>query len=183
MKSNTKIGLIVEGDSDELFFNKYFKPRFIKNLHVRTSGINGTCKILRNESIVAHIKALRLQGCSKIIILIDLDTQCDGVTHDCVVRLKTWYKSKIRISNDDDIVVSVSSKEIESWMLSAWETSDRKGKEEFKRKFELESKKKKTLNEKELFQKFISSKRDINHENNKSLCYFMNKLGLVKSCK
>lgn len=174
----SKIGLIVEGESDKLFFESYFKPNFIRNLKVRTSGIKGTCKILNEKAIEAHIKALRLQNCSKIFILIDLDTQCNSETYDCILKLKRWYKSKIKISNDTDVIVAVVSKELESWMLSAWENSDNKSKEDLKRKFQQLSKNKKSLNEKELFNKFKSSKKHIDRTNNKSLDYFIIKLGL-----
>ena len=174
----SKIGLIVEGESDKIFFESYFKPNFIKNLKVRTSGIKGTCKILNERAIEAHIKALRLQKCTKIFILIDLDTQCNSTSYDCILKLKKWYKTKINISNDIDVVVTVVSKELESWMLSAWENSDRKSKEDLKRKFQQLSKNKKRLNEKELFNKFSASKKHINRKNNKSLDYFFIKLGL-----
>jgi len=174
----SKIGLIVEGVSDKLFFESYFKPNFIKNLKVRTSGTKGTCKILNERTVESHIKALRLQNCTKIVILMDLKTQCDSITYECIKKLKAWYKSKIKISNDEDIVVSVVSKDIEAWMMSAWENSDSKSKNDLKRKFESELKKKKSLNEKEMFKKFSDSKKSIKRENNKSLDHFFTKLGL-----
>lgn len=174
----SKVGLIVEGDSDKLFFESYFKPKFIRNLKVRTSGTKGTCKILNEKAIETHIKALRLQGCDKVFVLIDLDTQCDSTTYDCILKLKQWYQSKIKISNDTDVIVTVVSKELESWMLSAWEKSDNKSKEDLKRKFELEMKKKKSLDEKAIFEKFKNSKKDIDRTNNQSLDYFFIKLGL-----
>ncbi len=99
MNTVSKVGVIVEGISDKLFFDKYFKPEFVKNMQVRTSGTKGTCKILNEKAIEAHIKALRLQGCDKIFILIDLDTQCDNSAYSCILKLKQWYKSKIKISN------------------------------------------------------------------------------------
>lgn len=174
----SKIGLIVEGDSDKLFFENYFKPKFIKDLKVRTSGTKGTCKILNEKAIKAHVEALRLQSCTKIVILIDLKTQCDSITYECIKKLKTWYKSKIKISSDSDVVVSVVSKDIEGWMLSAWERSDNKSKSDLRRKFGFENKKKKLFDEKEMFQKFKNSKQHINRENNNSLDYFFTKLGL-----
>ncbi|MCF6330151.1 MAG: hypothetical protein L3I99_01225 [Sulfurimonas sp.] len=181
----SKVGLIVEGDSDELFFNSYFKPNFLRNLKVRTSGTKGTCKILNEKTIISHVKALRLQNCSKIFILIDLKTQCDSITYECIKKLKKWYKSKIKISNDADVIVSIVSKDIEAWMMSAWEISDSKSKNDLKRKFESESNIKKSLSEKELFKKFLASKKDINYENNESLKHFLCKLEvLAKSpCK
>ncbi len=174
----SKIGLLVEGDSDKLFFESYFKPHFIRDLKVRTSGTKGTCKILNSKTVESHVKALRLQKCTKIFILIDLKTQCDTTTYECIKKLKDWYKSKIKISNDEDVIVSVVSKDIEAWMMSAWENSDNKSKSNLKRKFESELIKKKSLNEKEIFKKFNTSKKPIKRENNKSLDYFFEKLGL-----
>jgi len=173
-----KIGVIVEGDSDKLFFESYFKPNFIRNLKVRTSGTKGTCKILNEKAIESHVKALRLQGCNQIFILIDLDTQCNNVTYDCLLKLKKWYKSKIKIANDHDIIITVVSKELESWMLSAWEQSDTKSKEDLKKKFQLDMKTKKSLDEKVIFEKFKNSKKHIDRTKNKSLDYFFVKLGL-----
>lgn len=173
-----KIGIIVEGESDKLFFESYFKPNFIRDLKVRTSGTKGTCKILNAKTVESHVKALRLQSCTTIVILIDLKTQCDSTTYECIKKLKTWYKSKIKISNDADVVVSVVSKDIEAWMMSAWETSDSKSKSDLKRKFESESEKKKSLNEQEIFKKFSSSKVSIKREHNKSLDYFFTKIGI-----
>ncbi len=174
----SKIGLIVEGSSDKLFFESYFKPKFMRNLKVRTSGTKGTCKILNEKTVESHVKALRLQDCTKIVILIDLKTQCDSITYDCIKKLKAWYKSKIKISNDLDVIVSVVSKDIEAWMMSAWENSDTKSKSDLKRKFESQSKKKKSLNEEEIFKRFSSSAKSINREYNKSLDYFFIKIGL-----
>lgn len=174
----SKIGVIVEGDSDKLFFESYFKPNFLRSLKVVASGTQGTCKILNVKTVESHVKALRLQKCTKIVILIDLKTQCDSITYECIKKLKAWYKSKIRISNEVDVVVAVVSQDIEAWMMSAWENSDTKSKNDLKRKFESELKKKKSLNEKEIFKKFSDSKQVIKRENNKSLDYFFTKIGL-----
>ena len=174
----SRVGVIVEGVSDKIFFDKYFKPNFVKNMQVRTSSTKGTCKILNEKAIEAHIKALRLQGYYKIFILIDLDTQCNSTTYDCILKLKEWYQSKIQISNDTDVIVTVVSKEIESWILSAWEQSDNKSKEDLKRKFQLEMKNKKSLDEKAIFEKFKNSKKHIDRTKNKSLDYFFIKLGI-----
>ena len=40
-----KIGLIVEGDSDKLFFESYFKQNIYRNMIVTSPGKKGTCKI------------------------------------------------------------------------------------------------------------------------------------------
>ena len=170
-----KVGLIVEGDSDKLFFEKYFKPKFKKDIIVISSGGKG-CRILSKPSMHKDIKALFKRGCEKVFILVDLDTQCTtGVKFTCILKLKEWYTNKIAIDVFENTIVSVVSKEIEAWMLSAWENSDSKSKEDLKKKFIS----KKSFNEKELFKKFLTSKKDIDYNKNKSLKYFLCKLDLL----
>jgi len=170
-----KIGLIVEGDSDKLFFEQYFKPNFKKDIIVVSPGKKGTCRILKKQSIHKDVQGLLKRGCGKVYILIDLDTQCDnGRQFNCILELKEWYKEKIQINKLENTLVSVVSKEIESWMLSAWEHSDNKSKEDFKKKFN----EKKKLTENDLVKKFLASKKDIQRKNNQSLKYFLQKIGL-----
>lgn len=169
-----KIGLIVEGDSDKLFFDTYFKPRFYQNLIVTSPGKKGTCKILNKDKIKQDVNALLSRGCEKVFILVDLDTQCDkGQQFTCILKLKSWYRDKIQIDKLTNASVTIISKEIESWMLSAWESSDNKSKEDLKKKFDSGKK----LSEDDLVKRFISSRRDIDKTKNKSLKYFLEKLG------
>ena len=170
-----KIGLIVEGDSDKLFFEKYFKPNFKKNIIVTSPGRKGTCKILSKDKIKKDVNGLLARGCEKVFILVDLDTQCDkGNQFDCILELKEWYIKKIQIDKLNNTLVAIVSKEIESWMLSAWERSDNKSKEDLKKRFQS----KKSLTEDDIVKKFLSSKQDVDRTNNKSLDYFFVKLGL-----
>jgi hypothetical protein len=170
-----KVGLIVEGDSDKIFFEKYFKPKFKRDIIVISSGGKG-CRILSKPSMHKDIKALFERGCKKVFILVDLDTQCTvGVQFTCVLELKEWYKRKIQTDLFENTVVSIVSKEIEAWMLSAWERSDNKSKEDLKNKFSS----RKSLTEKELFKKFLTSKKDIDYNKNKSLKYFLCKLEVL----
>ncbi len=143
---------------------------------VASSGGSNSCRILNKSSMHKDIKALFEKGCAKVFILVDLDTQCtSGVKFTCILELKEWYKKKIATDKFENTIVSVVSKEIEAWMLSAWENSDTKSKEDLKKKFQST----KSLNEKELFKKFITSKKDIDRVNNQSLNHFLNKLGIV----
>lgn len=177
-----KIGLIVEGDSDKLFFEKYFKPKFKKDILVVSSGGSNSCRILDKKSVHKDIKGLFERKCEKVFILVDLDTQCTtGVKFTCILKLKEWYNNKIDVSKFTNTTISVVSKEIEAWMLSAWENSDRKSKEDFKKKFES----KRSLNEKELFKRFLASKKDIDYKNNESLKHFLCKLEVLSKppCK
>lgn len=169
-----KLGLIVEGDSDKLFFESYFKPNIYRNMIVTSPGKKGACKILNKDKIKKDVDSLLDRGCKKVFILVDLDTQCDeGNQFNCILELKEWYKNKIQIDKLNSAFVAVVSKELESWMLSAWENSDNKSKEDLKKKFGS----KKTLSEDDLVKRFIASKKAIEKTNNKSLNYFLTKLG------
>jgi hypothetical protein len=173
-----KVGLIVEGDSDKLFFESYFKPHCYKNMIVTSPGKKGTCKILDKKKVQNDVTSLIDRGCEKIFVLVDLDTQCDrGHQFNCILELKKWYTDKIGISSLTKTSVVVVSKEIESWMLSGWEKSDNKSKEDLKKKFDS----KKTLSEDDLVKRFIASKKGLNKTHNVSLKYFLEKLGV--ECK
>lgn len=170
-----KIGLVVEGDSDKLFFENYFKPKFYREMIIISSGKKGTCKILNKDKIKKDVNSLLDRGCKKVFILVDLDTQCDkGNQFNCILELKSWYIQKIQVSKLDNTFVAVVSKEIESWMLSGWENSDNKSKEDLKKKFNS----KKELSEDDLVKRFIASKQQIDKTKNQSLKYFFEKLGI-----
>ncbi|MDT8337854.1 MAG: DUF4276 family protein [Sulfurimonas sp.] len=171
-----KIGLIVEGDSDKKFFEDYFKPKLKKDIIVISSGGKKSgCKILNKAKVHKDIEALFKRKCEMVYVLIDLDTQCKvGQQFNCILELKKWYKEKIEIDKFDNTLVAIVSKEIESWMLSGWETSDNKSKEDLSNKFQHRKK----LREEDLVKKFLSSKKDIQRSNNRSLKYFLEKLGL-----
>ena len=173
-----KIGLIVEGDSDKEFFEKYFKPKSKRDILVSSPGKEGTCKILNRDKIHRDIKMLFAKGCQEVYILIDLDTQCDdGRKFNCIVELKEWYIEKISLKKHNNVYISVVSKEIEAWMLSAWQKSDNKSKQDFEKFFKA----KKSLSELELLKKFIGSKKDIKAKNNEFLYYFLKKLELIEN--
>ena len=170
-----KIGLIVEGDSDKLFFDKYFKPKFYNNMIIVSPGKKGTCKILSKDKIKQDVNALIKRGCEKVFVLVDLDTQCDkGFQFTDYLELKKWYKEKIQFPKLNSTSIIIVIKEIEAWMLSAWENSDNKSKEDLKKKFPS----RKELSEDDLVKRFISSKKDINKTKNKSLDYFLTKIGI-----
>jgi len=170
-----KIGLIVEGDSDKDFFEKYFKPKLKRDIIVNSPGKKGTCKILNREKIHKDIKMLFAKGCKEVYVLVDLDTQCDnGQKFTCIVELREWYEAKVSLKSMNKVSVVIISKEIEAWMLSAWGNSNNMSKQDLEKHF----KSKKSLNEKELLQKFLGSKKTINQENNQSLKYFCTKIGV-----
>lgn len=170
-----KVGVIVEGDSDKDFFEKYFKPNYKKDIIVLSPGKKGTCKILNKSKVHKDIKALIAKGCEQVCILIDLDTQCDGGTKfNCVVELKDRYVRKVSLDKFPNASLVVVSNEIEAWMLSAWENSNRKMKKDLERKFGS----RKSLSEKDMVKRFLGSKMSIDRTNNDSLEYFMSKLGI-----
>ena len=106
-----KVGLIVEGDGDKLFFEEYFKPKFKKDIIVISSGGKKGCRILSKPSMHKDIKALFKRGCEKVFILVDLDTQCTvGVQFTCILKLKEWYKTKIATDEFKNTIVSIVSK-------------------------------------------------------------------------
>jgi len=188
-----KIGLIVEGDSDKLFFESYFKPNIYKNMIVTsplTSGKKkGQCRIENKQIIHAHIETLIGKKCTHIFILVDLNTQSkEQKKYECVILLKNDYAKNVNLKNFKDkfnnLKVIVIAQEIESWLYSAWDFSDNKMKKDLNLLFKNieESKKKRytSLNEKDLLKKFISYKKPIDLGKNKSLKYFMDKL---EQCK
>lgn len=185
-----KIGLIVEGDSDKAFFDDYFMNKFnftTKNMLVFTSGKKkGQCNITKTQTIHSHIKTLIERKCTHIFILVDLNTQLDNQAQfDCVVLLRDWYKGKVNLKKFKDVfpdlkVIGVS-KEIESWLYSAWDFSDNKMKKDLNLLFnsieKSNGRKYESLNEKKLLKKFISYKKPLDKTKNTSLKYFLEKLG------
>jgi len=178
----SKIGVIVEGESDKSFFDEYFKPRYDlnKRMKVIPSGTNRTCKIMNTKDMHKNIKSLELKGCGDIYILIDLDSKCKKDIYHCEIELRKDYIAKIGLNKMTHVKVVVVSSEIEAWMLSAIKISNKKNKEDLKKEYEIKSNHKL---EEVLLQKFIASKEDIQEKNNASLCYFLKKLGLLTECK
>jgi hypothetical protein len=175
----TKIGLIVEGASDKKFFNEYFKQRYDKyrGMKVITSGVKDLCKITNKNKIKNKIKELRLKNCNEIYIMIDLKTNCIKDIYECVGELRDDYIKKLDLSGDKDVNVIVVSSELEAWLLSAYKKSDKRTKEDLQKEFDIKSSK--NIDE-VLYQHFIKLQKDINHNNNHSLCYFLKKLGIVE---
>jgi len=171
-----KVGLIVEGDSDKEFFEKYFKPQLKRDMLVVSSGRSKSCRILNKVAVHKDIKALMAKKCEHIFVLVDLDTKCETSQRQftCIIKLKEWYRKKIDTDAFENVTVAVVSKEIEAWMLSAWENSNGKVKKDLERKFNS----KKSLSEKEMVKRFLGSRKHIDCTKNDSLAYFMSKLGL-----
>lgn len=173
-----KIGIVVEGTTDKKFFEKHFKKQFpnFKGMKVILSGSNTDCKIQNERKIKHKIEDLRDKNCNEIYVLVDLDSQCKKKVYNCVVELKDDYISKMKLTKESNVYVVIVSSEIEAWMLSALKKSDKKNKEDLKKELGVKS----SHNiEEVLLQNFIKLKKDINHKNNESLCYFLKKLGIL----
>ena len=173
----TKVGLIVEGQSDKKFFEGYFKKQFdfTKNMLVVPSGTGNTCKIMNERAVKNKIEELRDKNCSSIYILIDLDSKCKKDIYDCIIELRNDYVTKLKLLKESDVKVIVVSSEIEAWMLSAWKKRGKKKKGGLKKGFGIKSN---NNIEDVLLQKFIKSQEVIKPENNESLAYFFKQLGL-----
>ena len=127
----SKVGLIVEGDSDKAFFDIYFKPRYglTRTMKVIPSGTNKKCKIMNTKDMHKNIKSLELKGYKDIYILIDLDSTCKKEVYHCEVELRNDYIAKIGLKKITNVKVIVVSSEIEAWMLSALKKSNKTTKE------------------------------------------------------
>lgn len=176
-----KIGVIVEGKSDVVFFKSYFKRTFEKyNLEVMPSVAGGkTCEITNPNTIQTKVSDLLDKGCEKVIVLLDLKTQCNkNRDFNCAIELKKWMLDKIKeVKNFEKIEVHVGTQDLEGWMLSAFGPSDNKGKGDLKSQLWNDSKKipKKNIEEK-MVQKFVAEKYQINPANNLSLKKFFERL-------
>ncbi|MCK9371801.1 MAG: DUF4276 family protein [Sulfuricurvum sp.] len=172
---NRKIGVIVEGPTDKDFFEKHIKKQYpsIKGIKVISSATGRNQKIRNKIKLNSRIKDLKdKNGCNEIYILIDLDNK------SCVVTEKKDFDSKMGLSSQSDVTTVVVSTELEAWMMSAWQKSDNATKEDLKKYFGLKSN---TNIEEVLLQRFLASKQNIDCNNNESLRYFIEKLGL--ECK
>lgn len=177
---NKKIGIIVEGPTDKDFFEKYIKVKYpeVRGMKVMPSSTQGNCKIQEEKKIKSKIQDLRDKSCNEIYILVDLDSECKKKIYTCVVELRNDYVDKMKLTKEKDVNVVIVSSELEAWMMSAWKKSDKATKEDLKRHFGIKDDKN---IEQVLLQKFLASKQNIDCNNNESLRYFIEKLGL--ECK
>ncbi|MFA6143814.1 MAG: hypothetical protein WCW84_04865 [Sulfurimonas sp.] len=166
----SKIGLVVEGESDKEFFIQCFKNKYPQ---FRNMQIQHAKKMKHKNTIHNRINDLRDKGCDRIFVLPDLDDE------SCVVNFKHSYIQQIGLGVMSDVTVVVIGKEVESWVMSAFGESNSKTKEDAKKHFDLSGKKDSL--ELTIVKKFIASKQNLKCKNNDSLRYFIEKLGL--ECK
>jgi len=107
-----KIGIICEGPTEEiLFLSENFKKLLaVNNLSlVNVINAQGSGNLLPHNRDI-HVQSLQLDGAEKVLIITDLDT-------DACITL-----TKKRIDAENEIIVIIAVKEIESWFLASTET-------------------------------------------------------------
>ncbi len=168
-----KIGIIVEGATDKDFFDKYLKKKYpaLKGIKVISSATNRMQKIRNKSKLHSRIKDLQDKNdCTEIYILIDLDDK------QCVVTEKKEFEIEMNLSIIQNLTTVVASTELESWMQSAWEKSNKKTKEDLKRRFNIKSDRNLEEN---ILKNFLKSRENIKPENNQSLYYFLRKIRAI----
>lgn len=168
-----KIGVIVEGPTDKDFLDKHIKKQYpeIRRIKVVSSGTQRNQKITNKTKLNSRIQDLKdKSSCDEIYVLVDLDDK------SCVVTEKNNFDNKMGLSSQSDVTTVVVSTELESWMYSAWEKSDKKTKEDLKKEFKIKSNKNVEEN---ILKEFLKRKENIKYENNQSLCFFLKKLGVI----
>ncbi len=184
LKNKNRILLIVE-NSEEVFFNRYFKNFLAKdNIEIKCerSGKAGNCDITNGSRISKIINyALETEGYKAVFLMMDLKTKChqSEQTHTCLVQLIEEYKDRYEIIQKDKFYFFVVCNEIESWFLTINEKIDNTNNVSENHKDKL----KKFLNvktEPEIVDKMIkllnSGKYKLNPSKNNSLQHFIKKL-------
>lgn len=180
-----KVGVIVEGKSDVEFIKGYFSKLYHVDV-IASSGDGTHCKITSDTAMLKAVKTLAAKPkMKKIIVVLDLDTKCPkGGQFTCLVELADWYKTNVlKISDIDSIPVEilVATKELESWMLTNWESNtNNKSKEDLKRKMQTVFATKDNLTEMDMVKRFVGRNLAMNSANNKSLKRFEDKISIVK---
>lgn len=175
----SKIGIIVEGPSDEYLLKNYYKAHY--DLYVVKT------KITNKDDIKNTIESMliRFPSLVKILTLVDLDTKNPrGGQFTCCNELLEWYRQKVlKVSgkNGVPIEIVIAVKEIESWMLTNWGgNTDNKSKEDLKRKMQTVFDTKDNLTEMDMVKRFIIRSLAMNSANNKSLKEFEDKIFIAK---
>jgi len=180
-----KIGVIVEGKSDVEFIKGYFSKLYHVDV-IASSGDGTHCKITSDSAMLKAVKTLAVKpNVKRIIVVLDLDTKCPkGGQFTCLVDLADWYrKNVLNITEQDGIPVEiiVATKELESWMLTNWESNtNNKSKEDLKRKMQTVFATKDNLTEMDMVKRFMGNKLTMNSANNKSLKRFEDKISIAK---
>ena len=184
LKNINRILLIVE-NSEELFFNRYFKQFLLnKNIEIKCerSGRAGKCDITNGSRMSKIINdALDVEEYKAVFLMMDLKTKCfqSEQTHTCLVELIKEYRPKYKIEKNENFYLFVVGNEIESWFLTIDEkihnTNNVSENHKAKLKEFLEVK-----SEPEIVDKMIvglnSGKYELDFSKNNSLQHFIKKL-------
>ena len=184
LKNQNRILLIVE-NSEEIFFNRYFK-QFIANDNINIkcerSGKAGNCDITNGSRMSKILNdALDVEEYKAVFLMMDLKTKCrqSEQTHTCFLKLIEEYRPRYKIEKKKKFYLFVVCNEIESWFL----TIDEKRHNTNNVSEDHKSKLKKLLdvkNEPEIVDKMIeglnSGKYQLDFSKNNSLQHFIKKL-------
>jgi len=184
LKNQNRILLIVE-NSEEIFFNRYFK-QFIANDNINIkcerSGKAGNCDITNGSRMSKIINdALDIEEYKAVFLMMDLKTKCrqSEQTHTCLLKLIQEYRPRYKIEKKEKFYLFVVCNEIESWFLTIDKKKHNTNNVSENHKVEL----KKFLNvksEPEIVDKMIkgldSKEYQIDFSKNKSLQHFIKKL-------
>ena len=184
LKNQNRILLIVE-NSEEIFFNRYFKEILAKDnilIKCERSGRAGKCDITNGSRMSKIINdALDVEEYKAVFLMIDLKTKChqSEQTHTCLLNLIQEYRPRYKIEKKEKFYLFVVCNEIESWFLTIDEKRDNSNNVSEDHKSKL----KKLLdvkNEPEIVDKMIeglsSGKYQLNFNKNKSIQHFIHKL-------
>lgn len=129
-----KTAVIVEGCSDKKFMDEYLKKHFDTSLRFKTvmskANCHKGCEILKYDSMSKKIETLiEDDGREKVFVLIDYKTECKGKkVPDCITELKAMYyaglRKHLKAEYFSKVEVVVVERELESWMVSKWESSN-----------------------------------------------------------
>jgi hypothetical protein len=123
IKNQNRILLIVE-NSEELFFNHYFKQLLVEeniNIKCERSGKADNCDITNGKRMTKRVNdALDVEGYKAVFLMLDLKTKCfkSERTHTCLLELIKEYRPKYKIEKKDKFYLFVVCNEIESWFLT-----------------------------------------------------------------
>jgi len=184
LKNQNRILLIVE-NSEEIFFNHYFKQLLAKdNIEIKCerSGRAGKCDITNGSRMSKIINdALDIEEYKAVFLMMDLKTKCcqSEQTHTCFLKLIQEYRPRYKIERKEKFYLFVVCNEIESWFLTIDDKTHNTNnvsenhKAKLKKLLEVE-------NEPEIVDKMIkglnSGKYQLDFSKNNSLQHFIKKL-------
>lgn len=103
----TRIGLVVEGDSERRLFED-LRPWFrSRGLDIKVVQAGGRPRLIQEAR--QHLEVLRLRNCQRVFFLLDQD---DDPCPPAVVNLLGVLRQ------DPDVIICVIARELEAWLLA-----------------------------------------------------------------